>query len=130
MRQQNGRMRVLAIFAPMLSCCPRCQFFAQSPFLVCAVHPRGPEGGYCPDFRPPENARAIALSEQNPEGWSRYNNALLYHVSHLNPAQQLALLETHPLFTGCCPRCGYEYRERPEVYWDCPACGWVDDAVH
>ena len=47
------------------------------------------------------------------------------------PEQQLELLDTHPLFTGRCPRCEITYPqyETPSVHWDCSACGWMDDSV-
>jgi predicted RNA-binding Zn-ribbon protein involved in translation (DUF1610 family) len=45
--------------------------------------------------------------------------------------QQLDLLDTHPLFTGRCPQCGYEFQRdyTARVHWDCPQCGWLDDTV-
>ncbi|MDL5055381.1 hypothetical protein QQ056_17765 [Oscillatoria laete-virens NRMC-F 0139] len=38
---------------------------------------------------------------------------------------------THPLFTGICPKCGhlFDRANPPPVHWDCPECGWVDDSV-
>jgi hypothetical protein len=40
-------------------------------------------------------------------------------------------LDTHPLFTGRCPRCEMTYPqyETPPVHWDCSACGWIEDPV-
>lgn len=35
-----------------LSKCDRCRFHARSPYLVCAVHPEGPESDRCRDFEP------------------------------------------------------------------------------
>lgn len=32
--------------------CDRCQLYAHTPYLVCAVHPTGVESDRCPDFRP------------------------------------------------------------------------------
>lgn len=47
--------------------------------------------------------------------------------------EQLELLDTHPLFTGRCPRCEMPYPQdyKPLVHWDCPRpeCGWKDDSV-
>jgi len=45
--------------------------------------------------------------------------------------EQLDLLESHPLFTGCCPQCRWEFDRSnlPAVHWDCPDCGWKDDSV-
>ncbi|MEP0908850.1 DUF6464 family protein [Leptolyngbya subtilissima ST-M1] len=33
--------------------CRSCRFNARSPYLVCGVHPAGPEQQRCPDFEPP-----------------------------------------------------------------------------
>ncbi|MEC4818038.1 MAG: hypothetical protein SAK29_32925 [Scytonema sp. PMC 1069.18] len=45
--------------------------------------------------------------------------------------QQMELLDKHPMFTGKCPSCGYEYDRdyTARVHWDCPVCGWMDDTV-
>ena len=45
--------------------------------------------------------------------------------------QQLELLDTHPLFTGKCPECGYTFERdyTARVHWNCPDCGWMDDTV-
>ncbi|WP_414587045.1 hypothetical protein [Scytonema sp. PCC 10023] len=47
------------------------------------------------------------------------------------PEQQLELLDTHPIFTGKCPHCGYEFQRdyTARIHWDCPECGWADDTV-
>jgi hypothetical protein len=34
--------------------CDRCDFFAHSPYLVCALHPAGPEEQPCRDFESAE----------------------------------------------------------------------------
>ncbi|PSN15856.1 hypothetical protein C7271_20580 [filamentous cyanobacterium CCP5] len=39
--------------------CSRCQYNARSQFLVCALHPTGPEERECPDFK------ALSLSSQD-----------------------------------------------------------------
>lgn len=46
------------------------------------------------------------------------------------PEEQLELLDTHPIFTGCCPACKRQFPryDRPPVHWDCQ-CGWMDDTV-
>lgn len=45
--------------------------------------------------------------------------------------EQLEILDTHPLFTGKCPQCRYQFERdyTARVHWDCPECGWIDDAV-
>ncbi len=54
---------------------------------------------------------------QPPQRWSR--------------EQQLELLDTHPMFTGKCPQCGYIFERdySARVHYDCPDCGWIDDNV-
>jgi hypothetical protein len=67
-----------------------------------------------------------------PEGASYYNGELILQPRQgWTLEQQLELLDTHPLFTGQCPR--WEMTdpkyETPPVHWDCSACGWMDDSV-
>jgi len=49
----------------------------------------------------------------------------------ITPEQQWQVLESHPLFTGHCPSCGYRFPSHvPElIHFDCPECGWIDDSV-
>ena len=66
-----------------------------------------------------------------PEGASYYAGELI-----LQPQQrwtrdeQLELLDTHPIFTGCCPDCHRPFPQdaKAPVHWDC-VCGWIDDTV-
>lgn len=52
--------------------------------------------------------------EQPPQRWSRL--------------QQLELLMWHPLFTGLCPQCRYQFEQGSDRdWWDCPNCGWKDE---
>lgn len=136
--------------------CDRCLFCAHEPFLVCAVHPFGPEGDSCLDFRPApelEGKRFInflGLGEQRddelynnpcdldsdgqlwePEGVSYYNGELILQPQqHWTREEQLWLLDHHPLFTGKCPQCkrSFPRYDRAPVHWDCE-CGWKDDSV-
>jgi len=115
---------------PKISECDRCLLYAHNPHLVCAVHPAGPNADTCPDFRENPDAEPDELWE--PEGASYYNGELILQPrQRWTPEQQLELLDTHPLFTGRCPRCEMTYPqyETPLVHWDCSACGWVDDSV-
>ena len=67
-----------------------------------------------------------------PEGASYYNGELILQPhQRWTREEQLKLIDGHPLFTGKCPRCDYQFpRDNPpEVHWDCPECGWVDDTV-
>lgn len=47
----------------------------------------------------------------------------------LSAEERLELIETHRLFTGCCPERGATYPENPVVHWNCPdpSCNWLDD---
>jgi hypothetical protein len=82
------------------------------------------------DFRPDPN-----FSEEEPwtpEGYTYYNGELIPNrPPRYSPEEQLEILDNHPFFTGVCPECGYEFDKTnpPEVHWDCPHCGWIDDSV-
>jgi hypothetical protein len=121
--------------------CDRCQFYARSSYTVCAVHPKGVEEKRCLDFREdpkaepqelwePENARYI--DENLVLERSYYNGEEIAPPQRqLTPEQQWQVLESHPLFTGHCPRCSYQFPSHvPElIHFDCPECGWIDDSV-
>jgi|YNPMSStandDraft_2_1061718.scaffolds.fasta_scaffold13392_2 rubrerythrin len=89
--------------------CDRCDFFAHSPYLVCALHPAGPEEQPCRDFESAE-----LWQTERPED---------YRDQHMED------FFWHPLFTGRCPDCGYIFSRMklPPLLWRCPACGWEDD---
>jgi len=130
--------------------CYSCLLYAHDHHLICAVHPAGPEGDSCLDFRldPHLDRRFkdfLGLQSQTeveddldadeeqwqPEGATYYNGELILQPQqHWTPEEQLELLDYHPLFTGCCPQCErlFPRSEKPPVHWDCP-CGWVDDSV-
>ena len=115
---------------PKIPECDRCLLYARNPYLVCAVHPTGPNDDTCPDFREDFNTASEELWE--PEGASYYNGELILQPrQRWTPEQQLELLDTHPLFTGRCPQCELPFPkyETSPIHWDCSACGWMDDAV-
>lgn len=133
---------------PKLPECNRCLFCAHNPYLVCAIHPTGVEGSFCMDFQANpklEDKRfvdflGIGESYENPysdeqwqpEGASYYNGELILQPrQRWTREQQLILLDNHPMFTGRCPECGYEFERdyMARVHWDCPECGWLDDSV-
>jgi hypothetical protein len=60
---------------PKLPECDRCLLYARNPYLVCAVHPTGPNTNTCPDFRENPDAQPEELWE--PEGASYYNGELI-----------------------------------------------------
>ncbi|MEH2321906.1 MAG: hypothetical protein V7K24_33500 [Nostoc sp.] len=86
----------------------RCLLYAHNPHIVCAVHPDGVDGNSCLDFRLDPNAESLELWE--PEGATYYNGELILQPQQRRTQQQqLELLDTHPMFTGKCPQCGYEF---------------------
>jgi hypothetical protein len=116
---------------PKTSDCDRCQFYAHDPHLVCAVHPQGVEGK-CLDFRQDLNSQVGKDEQWSPEGYYWWDGELYPNRPvTLTPGEQLEILDSHPFFTGLCPKCGFEFDRNnlPLIHWDCPACGWVDDSV-
>lgn len=115
---------------PKLPECNYCQLYAHSSYLVCAIHPSGPSTPECLDFAPVPSLQAQELWE--PEGASYYGGELILNrPSRWTPDEQLELLDTHPLFTGRCPECGWQFSQVATqlIHWDCPECGWKDDSV-
>jgi hypothetical protein len=109
--------------------CDRCLLYSHNPYLICAVHPSGVDGDRCLDFRPDPNAE---IEERwSPQGYSWYGNELIRdRTSRYTQEEQLFILNTHPLFTGVCPECGYQFdRTNPPVHYDCPECDFIDDSV-
>lgn len=108
--------------------CDRCLLYANNPHLICAVHPRGPNSDSCLDFR--ENPCAESAEQQwEPEGASYYNGELIIQPQSRSPEEQLWLLDHHPMFSGTCPQCGYEWESGnyPMSQWECPQCGAKGD---
>jgi hypothetical protein len=99
--------------------CDRCQRFSGylgAEFLVCAVHPSGPAQSPCLDF-----AKVVNQAEES-EG-AYYNGELLRAPKRrLTTAQRWEILNTHPLFTGVCPKCGEVILEEGLVNYDCKKC--------
>ena len=88
----------------------------------------------------PEGARRPLNADSNfwfgcvypdgPEGY--YNGELIPDCSHrLSTEERLKILETHPLFTGCCPVCSWKFpvQSPPRMHWNCEQCGWQDNSV-
>lgn len=39
-------------------------------------------------------------------------------------------LQNHPVVTGKCPRCEYEFPpDQQLIHYDCPQCGWIDNSI-
>ncbi|NJK34586.1 MAG: hypothetical protein HC919_06330 [Oscillatoriales cyanobacterium SM2_2_1] len=87
--------------------CTHCGYFAHTVYMVCAVHPHGPEVLPCPDFESAE-----LWQPENPQDFD-----------------VLADWFWHPLFTGCCPECRTPFSrfKPPPTHWRCRLCGWEDD---
>lgn len=74
---------------PEISDCSSCRFNAHNYYLVCAVHPAGPNGDTCPDFEKDPELKGrryvdfLGLQHQaetelcEPEGASFYNGQLI-----------------------------------------------------
>ena len=113
--------------------CDRCHFASDTLLLVCYLHPCGPEGNDCPDFREqalPSVEQTSALWE--PDGFSYYNDELIRSpLSFLSAQERRELLDTHPILTGRCPNCEHTMQQTtpPRVHWDCDHCGWKDDSL-
>jgi hypothetical protein len=115
---------------PKIPDCDRCRFCNHSAHLICAVLPNGPDEDTCPYFSLDPDAPEQELWE--PEGATYYNGELILQPKqYWTLEEQLELLDTHPVFTGSCPECRYQYSKivPPKIYWDCPNCGWCDDSV-
>ena len=112
--------------------CDRCQFYAHSNYTVCAVHPNGVLEKRCLDFR--EDPAADPQELWEPEGASYIDDTLILERTYyageeivppqrqLTAEEQWQILDSHPLFTGCCPRCSYQFPSHiPElIHFDCP----------
>jgi hypothetical protein len=115
---------------PKILNCNYCLLYAHNPHIVCAVHPTGVDGDSCIDFQEDSTAQIEELWQ--PEGATYYNGELILQPRpRWTQQQQLELLDWHPIFTGKCPQCGYEFESKytSRVHWDCPECGFVDDTV-
>ncbi|MEP0873555.1 hypothetical protein NDA01_27730 [Trichocoleus desertorum AS-A10] len=109
--------------------CDRCLFYAHNPHLVCTNHPSGVSGDACSDFQCDPTADPEELWE--PEGASYYNGELIVTPHQWwSRLEKLALLDSHPMFTGRCPQCETGIGlKTPTVHWDCEYCGWKDESV-
>ena len=110
---------------PKIPDCDRCQYFANSPHIVCGIHPYGPTEEICEDF--------VAV-EEDPEAEVRQPLGGGYYAGDwipqpfpaLTTAEQLSFLDEHPQFTGRCPNCEMPIAEAVEEQWMCDHCEWKD----
>ena len=114
---------------PKIPQCSRCLFYSHNPHIICSVHPSGVIGDNCIDFREDPNGETEELWQ--PDGATYYNGQLIVQPPPITPERQLELLEWHPIFTGKCPRCSFEFDRDygSRVHWDCAECGWMDDSI-
>jgi hypothetical protein len=107
--------------------CHHCQLFSghlSDEFLVCGIHPSGPAETPCLDF-------AEVVEQWEPLGGGYYDGELVLQPAHyLTKTERLEILNTHPFFTGVCPRCGEAITGEGLVHYDCPSCGFIDDLVN
>lgn len=91
---------------PKIALCDRCNYYAHSQYLVCAVHPSGVTTNYCHD----------------------YESSHLWDIENIENYQYLEQLAWHPIFSGKCPHCKQEYSRfvPPPVNWYCDRCGWEE----
>ena len=110
---------------PKIPDCHLCQYYLHSPHLVCAVNPCGPAGETCDDFE--ATAQAAAVPESHPLGGGYYaGDWIPQPFPTLTAAEQLALLDWHPQFTGRCPNCEMPIAEAVAGQWKCGHCEWKE----
>jgi hypothetical protein len=114
--------------------CNFCLFYRRNSHETCVVHPHGPKGNSCIDFRlsaPSKQHRVDCSEELWPEEGSYDKELVIEPKSRWTNEQILDILDNHPLFTGRCPNCDFPYPpgKRVAACWDCPACGWIDDTL-
>jgi predicted RNA-binding Zn-ribbon protein involved in translation (DUF1610 family) len=107
--------------------CDRCEHYSGyegKSFLVCAMHPAGPEQIPCPDWD-------LVEDDWVPFGAAYVGGELVLTQAHfLEACERNIEIMIHPRFTGRCPECGNEFDRcrSPHSYWDCDICGWMDDS--
>ena|GEM_PF-300517 len=115
---------------PKIHECDHCLLYRHKPYLICAVHPTGPNTNTCIDFRENPDAEPEELWE--PQGASYYNGELiLQRPAALDTRTTVRAAGHAPTVYRPVPPCEMTYPqyETPPVHWDCSACGWSDDSV-
>jgi len=63
-------------------------------------------------------------------GAAYYADELVVQPGHyLTTEERWAILNTHPLFTGICPKCKRAIAGSDLIHYDCENCGWKNDSV-
>jgi hypothetical protein len=108
--------------------CNRCGNYSgyeEECFLVCAMHPAGPEATPCPDFDFVEDDWFLF------EAVCVYGELVFAQAALLEASDRNIAIMLHPSITRRCPDCGFEFDrcQPPLVYWDCDRCGWMDGSI-
>lgn len=65
--------------------------------------------GNCLDFRADSSLAGGGEELWAPEGYFWYGDELIpIYPTTLTQEERLEILDSHPIFTGKCPQCGYE----------------------
>jgi hypothetical protein len=108
--------------------CDRCEHYSGyegEVFLVCAMHPAGPEEAPCPDWE-------LVEDDWFPSGAAYIDGELVLTQAHfLEACERNIEIMIHPRHTWRCPECGFEFdrSQPPPMHWDCDRCGWMDDSI-
>ena len=111
--------------------CQHCQFNGRwsktdrrsSTYIVCAVHPGGAPEDYCIDFRPICNTQSrlkLTMEEYMFYG----SDYIAIAPTRLTQSDRELILNTHPLYTGKCPQCNYQFPKDHHFNGECPVCNW------
>ncbi len=106
-------------------CCENFSGYQGEGFLVCAMHPAGPDETPCPD-------RDLVEDDWFPSEVAYVDGELvLAQAPFLEVGDRNLAIMIHPRFTGRCPECDHEF-DRCRLLsmpWDCDHCGWMDDST-
>ena len=63
-------------------------------------------------------------------GGAYYAGELVLQSEHyLTTEERWDILNTHPLFTGACPKCGAAIASEDLVEYNCQSCGSKEDSI-
>ncbi|ABW32899.1 hypothetical protein [Acaryochloris marina] len=104
--------------------CDRFSGYLGSQYLVCAIHPSGPNQTPCPDF-------TEVIEDWQPLGAFYEGDQLIIDwAGYLTSSERLEVLVSHPYFSGICPKCGARFGDSRPIHYDCRECGWIDDSIN
>ena len=71
------------------------------------------------------------MSNKMYSGYGWYGDELIANrKSRYTKDEQMEILDTHPFFTGLCPKCGYKINENSgSVNCECPICFYKTNEV-